>query len=300
MNYLKQFIYVITIANSGSFSRAADALQVAQPTLSKYIQKLEINIGIELFDRSTIPIRLTSAGKLYVAAGKKLIDHDHQLQKQLQEVKGKNNLELTVGISPSRAPYLLPSIISRYQATENSGKVIIQEATVPELKERLLTGDLDLIISLADEGTIPFESVDLFDETILFAVPRVLDSRLALEEKLLSLPHISVGKGQYMWHVMETVLHALGGREPCIECQSIESAMALVKQGIGTMLVPSYIRDYGSEEQNNNVHFYRLPLDHYPNLKATAKRKVSLFYRREQFLTHAARSFINCAIEVVD
>lgn len=289
---------MITIANTGSFSRAADELQVAQPTLSKYIQKLEKNIGIELFDRSTIPIRLTTAGELYVAAGKKMIDNDHQLQKQLQEVRYNQNLEIKVGISPSRAPYLMPSILAQYQATENSGKVIIQEATVAELKERLVTGDLDLIISIADEGTVSFESVDLFDETILLAVPQVLDNHSTPEEKILTLPHISIGRGQYMWNVMETVLHALGGKEPAIECQSIESAMALVKQGIGAMLVPSYIRDYGMDEQNTNVHFYQLPLDQYPFLKSTTKRKVSLFYRREQFLTQAEKSFIKCAKEV--
>jgi DNA-binding transcriptional LysR family regulator len=289
---------VITIANTGSFSRAADELQVAQPTLSKYIQKLEKNIGIELFDRSTIPIRLTTAGELYVAAGKKMIDDDRQLQKQLQEVKYNQNLEIKVGISPSRAPYLMPFILSKYQATDNSGKVIIQEATVAELKERLITGDLDLIISLADEGTAFFESVDLFGETILLAVPQVLDNHSTPEEMLLTLPHISIGRGQYMWNVMGTVLHVLGGKEPAIECQSIESAMALVKQGIGAMLVPSYIRDYGSNEQNKNVHFYQLSLDQYPLLKSSTKRRVSLFYRREQFLTQAEKSFIECAKEV--
>jgi len=85
MVYIKQFEYVIAIANTGSFSRAADQLNIAQPTLSKYIRKLEQSIGIELFDRRTIPIRLTTAGELYVIAGKKMIDNDHQLQKQLQE-----------------------------------------------------------------------------------------------------------------------------------------------------------------------------------------------------------------------
>ena len=289
---------MITIASTGSFSRAADELQIAQPTLSKYIQKLEKNIGIELFDRSTIPIRLTTAGELYVTAGKKMIDDDRQLQKQLREVKYKQNLEIKVGISPSRAPYLMPSLLSQYQATENSGKVIIQEATVAELKERLVTGDLDLIISLTDEGTASFESVDLFDETILLAVPQVLDYHSIPEEMLLTLPHISIGRGQHMWNVMETVLHTVGGKEPVIECQSIESAMALVKQGIGAMLVPSYIRDYGLDEQNKKVHFYQLPLDQYPLLKSATKRKVSLFYRKEQFLTQAEKSFIECAKEV--
>jgi DNA-binding transcriptional LysR family regulator len=287
---------VIAIANAGSFSRAADELQVAQPTLSKYIQKLEKSIGIELFDRSTIPIRLTAAGELYVAAGKGLIDHDRQLRKQLQEVSYRHSLEVRVGISPSRAPYLMPSVLSKYLAGGGGrGKLIVQEGTVSGLKERLITGDLDLIISLADDDTVALESVDLFRETILLAVPKSLDRHSTTEEMLRELPHISVGRGQYMWQVMNKVLGALGGREPTIECQSIESAMAMVRHGIGVMLVPSYIRDYGTAEQNKNVRFYQLPLDQHPSLEAMTNRQVCLFYRKEQFLTQAERSFIQCA-----
>jgi DNA-binding transcriptional LysR family regulator len=256
-------------------------------------------MGIELFDRSTIPIRLTTAGELYVTAGKKMIDYDHQLQKQLQEVKFNQNLEIRIGISPSRSPYIMPSILSEYKATKNRGKVIIQEATVAELKERLIKGDLDLIISLADEGTASFECEYLFDETVLLAVPQVLKNHSTPEEMLQTLPHISVGRGQYMWKVMESVMHVIGEKEPIIECQSIESAMALVKQGIGVMLTPSYIRDYGSDEQNRNIDFYEIPFDKYPLLKSTTKRKVCLFYRREQFLTQAEKDFIKCAKKVI-
>ena len=203
-----------------------------------------------------------------------------------------------MGISPSRAPYLIPSVLSKYRVNENSGKVIIQEATISDLRERLMNGDLDLIISLASDDMASFESVHLFDETILLAVPQVLDNHSSLEEVLLTLPHISVGRGQYMWNVMESVLRATDGKEPVIECQSIESAMSLVRKGMGTMFVPSYIRDYGSSDQNRGVHFYQLPLERYPCLKGATIRKVSLFYRKEQFLTQAERSFIQCAKEV--
>jgi len=298
VSYLKQFEYAIVIAATESFSRAAEELHIAQPTLSKYIQKLEKSLGIELFDRSTIPIRLTEAGELYVTAGKKVIDSDHQLQKQLQELKDNRNLEINVGISPSRAPYLMPSILQKYQSGGGTGRVVIQEGTIAELEQKLVTGELDLIISVAGDGTASFESVHLFDETILLAVPRRSDNDCTPEEMLLALPHISVGKGQHMWKVMKSVLHAIGCKEPTIECQSIESAMSLVRRGMGAMLVPSYIKDYGSNEQNKTVQFYQMSLDQYPFLESTMNRKVYLFYRREQFLTRAEKNFIRCAEEV--
>ena len=105
-SYLRRFEYVVAIAETGSFSRAADRLNITQPTLSKFVQKLERDIGAELFDRSTIPVKLTKAGELFLNVGRRILDQDRQLRKRLRDIGYQQELELRVGISPSRAPYL--------------------------------------------------------------------------------------------------------------------------------------------------------------------------------------------------
>ena len=85
---------------------------------------------------------------------------------------------------------------------------------------------------------------------------------------------------------------------PEIECQSIESALALVKRGLGATIVPSYVEKYGSEDQNKNIRFMSLPTNDIKSLYDLYKRTVCLFYRKEQFLTQSEKNFISCVKEI--
>lgn len=299
MRNLRQYEVIIEITRWGSISKAADALHIAQPTLSKLLHKVEAELGLELFDRTTIPIKLTPAGEKYIAAGRKIIDADHQLQKELDEIRNKKSSVVKIGISPSRAPYILPDIIKEFKSVYPGGKVIVKERTTTQLNAELLRGDLDLIISLLSDGTRDFAQEDLFIETILLAVPKSM-AELDSVAILRSQPIISIGKGQRMWKMMNSVLDNVGGLEPTIECQSIESALALVKKGIGSMIVPSYIAEYSHPGQNDGVFFKELPNEVRSHLGAELERKVCIFYRKEQFLANAEKTFIEaCKIAAV-
>ncbi len=295
MAYLKTYEYVIAVAKSGGISQAADLLHISQPTLSKYLKKLETDLGIELFDRSTLPIKLTLAGELYAKTGKYMLDIDRQLQKQLEEIKQNKNAVVRVGISPSRSLYMTPEIVQTYRRENPDGRVVIEEKTTAELSHRLASGELDLIISILDEDTDGFEKVDLFEESIVLAVGDMLyrpgDTALDI---LCRVPLINVGKGQALWQTTLEISRKLHINDPEIECQSIESALALVKKGLGAMLLPSYIAKLGSSEQNKEVRFFDLPTEQHPYLKDLNNRKICLFYRKEQFLTQAEKSFILC------
>lgn len=70
----KQFKYVLTLANQGSFSKAAEVLEISQPSLSQYVKKIEQQIGLPLFDRINGVVRLTDAGRLYINTGRKVLE----------------------------------------------------------------------------------------------------------------------------------------------------------------------------------------------------------------------------------
>lgn len=292
---LRQFEFVMEIAKWKSISKAADSLHLAQPTLSKYLQKLESELGVELFDRTTIPIKLTNAGEKYVLAGRKVIDAEHQFLKELDDLKYNKNAVVKVGISPSRAPYILPAIVREYRQAIPDGKIIIKERNTTQLNAELQRGDLDLIVSLRSDGTRGFAQEFLFSESTLLAVPEELATLDAIEI-LREYPIISIGNGLRLWRVLNFILDDVGGNEPQIECQSIESALSLVKKGFGAMIVPSYIIKYGTEEQHKGVVFKKLPEECYRRLSAELEREVCLFYRKEQFLTSAERTFIDACI----
>lgn len=290
MSYLKKYEYVIAVATHGGISGAAEKLGISQPTFSKYLKKIESELGVELFDRSSLPIKLTRAGECFVEAGKRFIDLDRQLEKQIEEIKSNKSGIVRVGISPSRSPYMLPDIIEAYREKRPSARIVIEERTTSELNHRLASGELDLIISILDQETEGFERVVLFDESIMLAISAKNSEKNDTGEDILaSSPLISVGKGQAMWQTFNEILDKLCLPQPIIECQSIESALALAKQGIGATLVPSYI----SRAHGDSVRF--LPL----NVAGASayRRQVCLFYRKEQFLTQSEKDFIDCVIK---
>ena len=292
MSQAKQYEYVAAIAKCGGVSQAADLLGLSQPTLSKQLKKIEESVGASLFDRSSMPLRLTEAGKLFLEMGQKMLDLERQFQKRLMEIKDSESSVIRIGISPSRAPYMLPSLLSAYRSKKPNGKVIIEERTSAELSNHLSRGELDLIISMLDEGTEGFSHIPLFHEHMLLAVASSV-SCSTTDEAIKSLPLITVGEGQAMWKTANRIIREIGANAAAIECQSIESGLSLVEKGLGAMIVPSYIADFGAERREG-IRFLSLPLSE----GQTYRRTICLFYRKEQYLTQAEKTFISCLDEI--
>lgn len=283
MDYTKPFKYIMEIAKCQSISTAADNLNIQQPALSKYLKKVESELGVELFDRSATPIILTEAGKYYLATAKKIIDVDNQLHKQINEIQNKK-INIKVGISHSRSPYLLPQIISDFRRKEKDAKITIIEGTSQELNKGIADGTLDLIISILDDDTKAFESIKLFDEYIFLAVPKV-NKDMNFLEAVSNLNIISSGKGQ----LLTNILNAMPNHTSFIECQNIITAFELVREGIGATLVPSYLLDYGD---SMNISYIKVPNEYVFG----RQRTVCVFYRKEQFVSSTEKSFIDSCV----
>ena len=295
MSFFKQYETALAVSRYGGISQAAEALGMAQPTLSKYLKKLESDLGAELFDRTVSPIALTPAGALFLESGKQILDIENQFQKQLGELLANKNTVIRVGISPSRSPYMMPRILREYRRLHPDCRVVIEERTTAELNNRLSDGELDLVLSLESDETQNFVSVPLFEETLLLAVPNLpQNKKITATDALSSIPLINVGQGQAMWQTVTAITDAIGIRHPDIECQSIESGLAMVKQGLGAMIVPSYIRDFGSSSQNESVLFLSFSSEERNAFRVSMDRRVCLFHRTRQFLTQAEKDFTDC------
>ena len=290
MKHIRQYEIVLEIARRGSISKAAEALGISQPTLSKLLQKTEEQLGLELFDRQSLPLKLTDFGRRYAAAGQRILDEDHLLKKELEQIKNAENLPLRVGISPSRAPYLLPELLREYRALEPNGRIVIRERNTAQLNDELLRGELDLIISLLGDNTRGFGCRPLFAESTVLALPRAMEHMDPLEI-LKTQPLISIGSVLRMWRSLHVILEAVGGGQPDIECQSIESALALVNGGFGAMIAPSYVADYGTLRREN-ILCKELPEEYRRRFKGELERQVCVFYRSDAFLTPAEKHFI--------
>ena len=94
---MKQLRYAVVLAQKGSFSSAAEALAISQPSLSQYIKKIENEIGLELFDRTNGDVRLTDAGRVYIEAGRKILDLEHQMEVSFSDLAAHKTGSLIVG-----------------------------------------------------------------------------------------------------------------------------------------------------------------------------------------------------------
>lgn len=108
----KQLQYVLTLAHEGSFSRAADVLNITQPSLSQYIKKIEKEVGLPLFDRANGDVRLTDAGKVYIEGGRKILDIEHQMENGFTDLTSYKTGSLIIGTAPYRAASMMPVIAS--------------------------------------------------------------------------------------------------------------------------------------------------------------------------------------------
>lgn len=111
----KQFQYVLTLAHEGSFSRAADTLNITQPSLSQYIKKIEREIGAELFDCMNGDVRLTDAGRAYIEIGRKMLDLEHQMEEKLSDIASYRSGTISIGISAHRLVALMPSVVKKFK-----------------------------------------------------------------------------------------------------------------------------------------------------------------------------------------
>ncbi len=142
---LTQIEYVLAVARFGHFARAAEACHVTQPTLSMQLQKLEQNLGAVIFDRSKKPILLTEVGK-------KLIEQFQSILFEAKKIEGIVHSssatgisgELTLGIIPTIAPYLLPKLLPVIEQNFPKLELKILELQTLRIIEQLQNDELDV------------------------------------------------------------------------------------------------------------------------------------------------------------
>lgn len=296
MKSIRNYEIVLEIYRQGSISRAAEVMQISQPTLSKLLHKLEDELQIELFDRTCNPIQLTNAGKEYVKAGTRILDIDRQLDKKIEKIRNKTSDDICIGISPSRAPYILPQYISCYRKFCPEGRIAIKEGNTTQLKGMLMRGEVDMIISILDDSTKTFRYTPLFKETIMLAVPERMKD-MTPNEIIKNGPIITMPMGMHLRDTLALIIENTDEFIPRIECQSIHSGLPLVKSGHGAMLVPSYVINT-EKPYDKIINFIRLPERFYKEYPHEFERDVCLFYRNKQFLSSSDLFFIKACKEM--
>jgi LysR family transcriptional regulator, hydrogen peroxide-inducible genes activator len=143
---LHQLRYFCAIAETGSFSRAAQQSHVSQPSLSQQILKLENELGARLFDRLGRTVRLTELGSAFLPRARAVLRDVEAARSDVVERKTAVSGPLRIGVIPTIGPYFLPSVLVSFSRKYSQARVSIVEEITPLLLERLRAGTMDLAI----------------------------------------------------------------------------------------------------------------------------------------------------------
>lgn len=296
----KQIHYVLTLANSGSFAQAAALLEISQPSLSQYIKKIEQQLGVELFDRTGGMVRLTDAGRIYIDAGRKIMELEHQMEGAFGDLNAHKSGSVVVGTSPYRSAGMMPIIAKRFKEQYPGMHIVVEEMTSQELSEATERGQFDLCITMKpiDERLFCYERIA--EEELILAVPRTFQDLSAESIPDRKYPAIDaseidhqafvmITEGQWMQQALNHLAsdYHLSLKKAAV-VKSLEAQIAMVRAGVGMALLPSGIERFCSSHE---VKYYSFK-------QALPKRDVVVMWQRDRRLNQAVRALIEIMKEV--
>jgi len=248
---LRQLQYVVQIAADKNFSRAAEKLHIAQPSLSQQLAKLEKELGQQLFRRTTNSVEPTHAGEVFVAKARVILDAVEQLKQEMDDLGQMRRGRLVVGSLPITGSHILPVVLPLFQERYPEIEIVLLEDSTSRLEQLTASGQTDLsLLSLPlQEPSLTWEP--LIEEEIKLAVPP--QHRLAREAaasgrsdvriaELADEPFILLKRGQGFRQIAYE-LCAEGGFVPrtVFESGNIETVQSLVAAGMGIAFVPMMV-----------------------------------------------------------
>ncbi len=189
-----ELVYIYTVYQEGSFSKAADKLFMTQPALSISIQKIEQSIGMPLFDRSRRPLQLTEAGEIYIDTIEKMMQLEKEQQQRISDIRDLTTGTIRLGGSHYLNAYILPSVLSGFCRRYPGIEVEIVEEGSFELSAMLADRKLDITFSCNPAAIRSFEHYEIFEDHILLAVPRDYEINQKYSDYALTSEDVINGK----------------------------------------------------------------------------------------------------------
>jgi LysR family hydrogen peroxide-inducible transcriptional activator len=130
---LHQLRYVVAVARTANFSRAAALCHVSQPSLSQQIKKLEDELGERLFDRMKRAVKLTSQGETFLHRALRILEEVDAAKREASDAQHLLRGALTIGVLPTIAPYLLPKVMAQFTNKFPGVEIVVEEDTTARL-----------------------------------------------------------------------------------------------------------------------------------------------------------------------
>ena len=186
--------FVYAVYQEQSFSKAAQKLFISQPSLSAAVKKAEEAVGVPLFDRTVKPVRLTEAGQRYIEAVRQLQLVSDNFEGYLQAVGRLETGSLGIGSNQLLSSLVLPRYVARFIKQYPGIQLSLVDANSTTLQNKMLVGELDLVIDNTRPSEKLYERKKLTAEHLLLAVPASRPENQAARDYQLRYEDILAGK----------------------------------------------------------------------------------------------------------
>jgi LysR family transcriptional regulator, hydrogen peroxide-inducible genes activator len=239
---LKDLRYLVAVADTRHFGRAAERCFVSQPTLSAQLKKLEDYLGVQLIERQPKRVTLTEAGAEIVARAREMLQASDAVLELARSHRDPLAGRLRVGFIPTIGPYLLPQVAPAARKALPRLTLLLYEYRTESLLEKLRAGELDLGILALPVETDGLEARELFDEPFLVALPREhpFARRATLRvDDLAGEPLLLLEEGHCLRDQALAVCNRAGAQEDQdFRATSLETLRQMVASGVGLTLLP--------------------------------------------------------------
>ncbi|MDD5825033.1 MAG: hydrogen peroxide-inducible genes activator [Prevotellaceae bacterium] len=262
---LQQMEYIVAVYRLRHFAKAAEHCGVTQPTLSAMIQKLEQELGVKLFERSSQQVVPTAIGRLVVEQAWRVISRARKIKDIVEEERNALSGVFRIGILPTIAPYLLPRFFTRLMEEYPDIDFRVSEMKTADCKKALARGEIDvaIIVSLGEIEGMEQDSL-YFEQFIAY----VSESDSLFQSKSIRSADLP---GHFLWlldegHCFRDQLVKFCNIKSACDSKltyslgSIETFMRMVEAGQGITFIPELALDQLTESQKRLVRPFAIPI----------------------------------------
>lgn len=287
---LQQLKYIIAVDRHRSFSKAAEACEVTQPTLSGMLVKLEEELDVRIFDRTNKHVTPTAIGEKIIRQAERAIAETKFITELVNEAKGSVSGHLTICVSPGLAPYILPPFIRHYLNDYPQVNLSIEDMKASGMTDMLKRDKADIGIATAGHSVDGVYEIPLYTERFMVYLSEKCRRRLPVFNPD-DLEH------ENMWIMKESQCLRQSAFSFCkertkghniYEAGNIETLIRIVDENGGYTIIPEMHLPLLSDRQRANVR--RIDGDH------LSMRRIALYikedYIREKILNSVVETLV--------
>ena len=243
---LRQFRYFVAVASERNFSRAAENLHIAQPPLSRQIQQLEEELGVDLIDRSKRPLSLTEAGRFFFEQASQTLTRIEHIREQTRRIGRSQRERFIIGCVGSTLYGGMPDLVRRMRVQWPEIDIEIREMMSTEQVTALKEGRIDLGFGRVRFNDREVERLTLREERLVVAFPKGHPKSLSNEpinlaelagEPLIVYP--SMPRPSFADEILNLLAELNINPGQVEEVREIQTALGMVAAGSGLSIVPA-------------------------------------------------------------